>query len=130
MKTLYIVRGLAGSGKSTLAEKLAPDHNYSADDFFVNQWGVYNFNPKLLTDAHNACLSNVLNAMEAGAEFIAVANTFSQTWEAEGYLIGAKDYGYQVNIIECQNNFGSIHDVPAETISRMKDRWETIRREV
>ena len=130
MKTLYIVRGLAGSGKSTLAEKLAPDHNYSADDFFVNQWGVYIFNPKLLTDAHNACLSNVLNAMEAGAEFIAVANTFSQTWEAKGYLIAAKDYGYQVNIIECQNDFGSIHDVPAETISRMKDRWEPIGREV
>ena len=123
MKTLYIVRGLPGSGKSSLAKKVT-ELVYSADDFFTNKKGEYNFNAKLLGKAHEWCWGKVRDAMFIGAEAVAVANTFTQAWEAEKYYQIAEEYGYSVFVIECQNDFGNIHDVPQESIDAMKERWE------
>ncbi len=123
MKTLYIVRGLPGSGKSSLAKKVT-ELVYSADDFFTNKKGEYNFNAKLLGKAHEWCWGKVRDAMFIGAEAVAVANTFTQAWEAERYYQIAEEYGYSVFVIECQNDFGNVHDVPQESIDAMKERWE------
>ncbi len=123
MKTLYIVRGLPGSGKSSLAKKLT-ELVYSADDFFTNKKGEYNFNAKLLGKAHEWCWGKVRDAMFLGANAVAVANTFTQAWEAEKYYQIAEEYGYSVFVIECQNDFGNVHDVPQESIDAMKKRWE------
>ena len=123
MKTLYIVRGLPGSGKSSLAKKVTK-LVYSADDFFTNKKGEYNFNAKLLGKAHEWCWGKVRDAMFIGAEAVAVANTFTQAWEAEKYYQIAEEYGYSVFVIECQNDFGNVHDVPKESIDAMKERWE------
>jgi len=123
MKTLYIVRGLPGSGKSSLAKKVT-ELVYSADDFFTNKKGEYNFNAKLLGKAHEWCWGKVRDAMFIGAEAVAVANTFTQAWEAEKYYQIADEYGYSVFVIECQNDFGNVHDVPQESIDAMKKRWE------
>jgi len=123
MKTLYIVRGLPGSGKSSLAKKLT-ELVYSADDFFTNKKGEYNFNAKLLGKAHEWCWGKVRDAMFIGANAVAVANTFTQAWEAEKYYQIAEEYGYSVFVIECQNDFGNVHDVPKESIDAMKERWE------
>ena len=123
MKTLYIVRGFPGSGKSSLAKKVT-ELVYSADDFFTNKKGEYNFNAKLLGKAHEWCWGKVRDAMFIGAEAVAVANTFTQAWEAEKYYQIAEEYGYSVFVIECQNDFGNVHDVPQESIDAMKKRWE------
>lgn len=123
MKTLYIVRGLPGSGKSSLAKKIT-ELVYSADDFFTNKKGEYNFNAKLLGKAHEWCWGKVRDAMFIGANAVAVANTFTQAWEAEKYYQIAEEYGYSVFVIECQNDFGNVHDVPQESIDAMKERWE------
>ena len=123
MKTLYIVRGLPGSGKSSLAKKIT-ETLYSADDFFTNKKGEYNFNAKLLGKAHEWCWGKVRDAMFLGANAVAVANTFTQAWEAEKYYQIAEEYGYSVFVIECQNDFGNVHDVPQESIDAMKKRWE------
>ena len=123
MKTLYIVRGLPGSGKSSLAKKVT-ELVYSADDFFTNKKGEYNFNAKLLGKAHEWCWGKVRDAMFLGANAVAVANTFTQAWEAEKYYQIAEEYGYSVFVIECQNDFGNVHDVPQESIDAMKERWE------
>ena len=123
MKTLYIVRGLPGSGKSSLAKKVT-ESVYSADDFFTNKKGEYNFNAKLLGKAHEWCWGKVRDAMFIGANAVAVANTFTQAWEAEKYYQIAEEYGYYVFVIECQNDFGNVHDVPQESIDAMKERWE------
>ena len=121
--TLYIVRGLPGSGKSSLAKKLT-EVVYSADDFFTNKKGEYNFNAKLLGKAHEWCWGKVRDAMFIGVNAVAVANTFTQAWEAEKYYQIAEEYGYSVFVIECQNDFGNVHDVPKESIDAMKERWE------
>jgi predicted kinase len=123
MKTLYIVRGLPGSGKSSLAKNIT-ELVYSADDFFTNKNGEYNFNAKLLGKAHEWCWGKVRDAMFIGANAVAVANTFTQAWEAEKYYQIAEEYGYSVFVIECQNDFGNVHDVPQESIDAMKERWE------
>jgi predicted kinase len=123
MKTLYIVRGLPGSGKSSLAKKVT-EIVYSADDFFTNKKGEYNFNVKLLGKAHEWCWGKVRDAMYLGVEAVAVANTFTQAWEAEKYYQIAEEYGYSVFVIECQNDYGNVHDVPQESIDAMKERWE------
>jgi len=55
---LTLIRGLPGSGKSTLARKLDAIH-IEADQFFIQQNGVYLFNPKKLKAAHEWCQSVV-----------------------------------------------------------------------
>jgi hypothetical protein len=137
-KTLYIIRGLPGSGKSTLGESgLAvksysnPNHggvkyySYAADDWFTDQEGNYNFVPQELPQAHEDCRARVLGAMLDGAEYITVCNTFTQAWEAEPYVKLCKMHVYTPVVIECQNQFGNIHDCPQEKIDEMTDRWDS-----
>ena len=139
-KTLYIIRGLPGSGKSTLGEKLADTYmsyspnygglkyySYAADDWFTDSnTGEYNFNPTELGDAHEDCRARVMGAMMSNIESICVCNTFSQAWEAEPYFKLCKSYGYTPVVLECQSQFGNIHNVPQESIDAMKERWEPI----
>ncbi|MEG1581928.1 MAG: hypothetical protein RR334_02065, partial [Clostridia bacterium] len=65
MKKIIIIRGISGSGKTTFAIKLkslfaerGEDCEIcEADDYFTGTDGQYNFNPNLLSQAHNACYS-------------------------------------------------------------------------
>ena len=128
MKVLYIVRGLSGSGKTTLAEKLS-QLVYSADDYFTDSEGNYHFDPSELADARADCFSNVEQAMKTckgNLHCIAVANTFSQAWEAQPYFKLSKKYDYSPFVVECQNTFQNSHGVPQETINYMKERWEQL----
>ena len=138
MKVLYIVRGLSGSGKSSIARELVNEiwdserksfvkDFYSADDYFTDKHGNYNFDPTKLADAHAECYSNVELAMQRDCvRKIAVANTFSESWEAEPYFKLAKEHDFNPFVLECQNDFGNIHGVPQSTIDAMIDRWEKV----
>ena len=37
-----------------------------------------------------------------------------------------KQYGYDIQVIECKSNFQNIHDVPQKAIDRMRARWQNI----
>ena len=136
MKVLYIVRGLSGSGKSSIARELVNDvwysesesfvkDFYSADDYFTDKHDNYNFDPNKLKEAHEQCQQNVEIAMQKPCVYkVAVANTFSQAWEAEPYFKLAEKYDYHPFVLECQNDFGNIHGVPQKSIDAMKERWE------
>jgi predicted kinase len=134
---MYLIRGLPGSGKSCLAENLLAeelrleqggedveptDRVIEADQFFTKD-GVYAFDPERLKEAHADCLKRAIQLM-AGGKALAVSNTFSQGWEMEPYLHEAERYDYEVVVLHCQNDFGSVHGVPPEAIQRMRDRWE------
>ena len=129
MKVLYIIRGLPGSGKSTLARALVSTigsfscQHWEADMFFLDENGDYNFNPKRLREAHEWCQKNVEQVMMTGFDVV-VSNTFTRLEEMLPYQLMAEHYGYNVQIIECHAEFGSIHDVPEHTIRRMRERWE------
>jgi hypothetical protein len=108
---------------------LASGHVYSADDFFYRLGeGKYAFDADKLPEAHQDCQETVEEALRQKVPSVAVANTFSKAWEAAPYYKLADQHGYSVFVIECQSQFGNVHDVPAESIRRMIARWEPLRR--
>ena len=131
--TLTIIRGLPGSGKSTLAHMLVTARatggawvqRVEADDYFM-QDGEYRFDHTKLAAAHVDCQRRTRAYLEMGSHVIA-SNTFTQRWEYEWYLDMAKELGVPVQVIEVHGDFGSVHNVPEETIVRMRNRWEAHR---
>lgn len=127
MPTLYIVRGLPGSGKSTYVyNNLNEDvFLYEADDFFSSQYG-YKFDPKFLKNAHEMCYQNVVCSLFHGCN-VAVANTFTTRWEMLRYLSLTEIFpDLKIKIIEMKTQYTSVHDVPEETVQKMKNRWEEL----
>ena len=120
MAKLLLIRGLPGSGKSTLAKefvKLGYIH-FEADMFFCSS-GEYVYNREQLPLAHKWCFNSAKFALSLNQNVV-VSNTFSQLWELEEY----RKLDADIQIIECQGEFGNIHNIPDITIERMIKRWE------
>lgn len=128
MKTLYIVRGLPGSGKSTMAKKLVAfkAHHHEADQFYVDENGNYNFDISKIGHAHTWCQDKVRYDMSCEIEKISVSNTFTTMKEVKPYLDLCNQFAYTPFIIVCENNFGNIHSVPEETLTKMKNRFQSL----
>jgi len=128
---LYIVRGLPGSGKSTYAKTLVPaSAHFEADQYFM-KGDKYAFDPSKLKDAHADCLARTRKAMVDGKhKVVAVSNTFTQKWEVQPYINLANELGWTVKVIRMTGNYGSIHDVPKDSIERMRGRFEPVDGEV
>jgi predicted kinase len=129
---LILLRGLPGSGKSTLAKiilqlRSADDPEVlSADDFFEDKEGDYNFDPSKIKEAHNYCQFRCSERMRQGIARIVVANTFTQEWEMKTYFEMAERYNYRVHCVVVENRHGNenIHGVPENKLQQMKDRFE------
>ena len=130
MKTLILVRGVPGAGKTSLLNTLKFDICVSADDYHTDTNGNYNWKPENVKAAHEWCQSQVEDNMFAWdrAETIVVHNTFTQLWEMQPYFDLAEEYGYRVVTLIVENRHGSksVHNVPEETIQKMKDRFEVV----
>lgn len=127
MSTLYIIRGLPGSGKSTLAKILVDESSvFEADMYFIGYGGQYNFDSSKLNEAHKWCQSSVELFMNMHPEKnVAVSNTSTTEKEVQPYLEIAYRNGYKVVSIVLENRHGgkSVHDVPNETLIKMKNRF-------
>jgi len=129
---LILLRGVPGSGKTTLANIILqqPNNNpqeiLSADDFFEDENGEYNFDPTKLKEAHNYCQFRCSERMRQQKVRIVVANTFTQEWEMDEYFKMAERYNYRVHTIIVENRHGNenIHGVPENKLQQMKDRFE------
>ena len=121
VKHLTLIRGLPGSGKSTMAKLMAANH-VETDMWFVVD-GVYKFKRDELQMAHEWCQNQVAGYMNQDKNVV-VSNTFTQHWEMEPYLRLAEDYDYDVTVIRCNADFGSIHNVPEKAIQAMRERFE------
>lgn len=126
-KTLILLRGLPGSGKSTLARMIAPVSHYETDDYFVNLFGDYKFEPSKLKEVHKFTQGKVEDNLRLGLHsIVVVSNTFTQEWEMKPYMDMAEKYGFRVVTMVMENRHGgeSTHNVPDEVIDRMTERFE------
>lgn len=123
---LIIIRGIPGSGKSTLAEKLATLYDariLEADQYFINHAGIYQYDSTKIKDAHKWCQENTHQTLKQNQSAI-VANTFIRKWELNPYLRMAEELNIIPTVIIMNNEFSSIHNVPSDTIARMKSQFE------
>lgn len=122
-KTLYLIRGLPGTGKTTLSESLTP-WNVAADMLpgLYNSDGSYNLH--LQPHSHLWCYEQVEKWMEQQKSKIAVHNTFVLQQWIEPYEKLALIHGYRFQVIHCEGEHGSIHNVPEEMIEKWRETWE------
>ena len=129
---LILLRGLPGSGKSTLAKIILQLRStdepeiLSADDFFEDKEGDYNFDPTKLKEAHNYCQFRCSERMRQQKAKIVVANTFTQEWEMDEYFKMAERYNYRVHTVVVENRHSNenIHGVPEDKLQQMKNRFQ------
>jgi len=128
---LILLRGLPGSGKTTLAKIILQLRStdepeiLSADDFFEDNEGDYNFDPTKLKEAHNYCQFRCSERMRQQKAKIVVANTFTQEWEMDEYFKMAERYNYRVHTVIVENRHGNenVHGVPEDKLQQMKNRF-------
>lgn len=145
-----IMCGVSGSGKSTYIQNHFPDALVcSADHFFMDAAGNYNFDPSLLSEAHAACLRKFSACvishydMPDGVGTLIVDNTNTTTAELAPYAALALAYGHDLEIIMIEADPEKAyrrnrHRVPDRVVAdqdrRLKKlgeelpRWWTLRR--
>lgn len=125
MKELFLLRGVPGSGKSTLANSLGGVW-VEADQYFIDEDGIYKFDATKIKLAHGWCQLRTEHGMEDNVSKIVVSNTFTMEWEMQPYYDLAKKYGYRVYSLIVENRHGGVneHNVPQETLKKMKQRFE------
>ena len=129
---LILLRGLPGSGKTTLAKIILQLRStdepevLSADDFFEDNEGEYNFDSTKLKEAHNYCQFRCSERMRQQKAKIVVANTFTQEWEMDEYFKMAERYNYRVHSVVVENRHGNenVHGVPENKLQQMKNRFQ------
>jgi predicted kinase len=129
---LILLRGLPGSGKTLLASIILQNplglepEILSADDFFTDENGNYNFDGSKIKEAHNYCQFRCSERMRQQKSRIVVANTFTQEWEMDIYFDMAKRYNYRVHSVIVENRHGNqnVHDVPEDKLQQMKNRFQ------
>lgn len=120
---LILVRGLPGSGKSTYAKSL--DILHLEADMFCMMDGEYKWDPKRIGYTHSMCLQMTKEALEAGCDVV-VSNTFTTMKELKPYITLALTKGAEFSITRMEGEYGSVHNVPKETIEKMKLRFADI----
>jgi predicted kinase len=121
---LILIRGLPGSGKTTLAESIASvseAEHFEADMYFMKD-GVYCFDKNQIGVAHKWCYEKTWNQL-CKKETVIVSNTFTTVKELKMYFELALEFEILPQVILCQSNYGSIHNVPNETLLSMKNRF-------
>ena len=125
--TVTILCGISGSGKSTFAKQIGGEV-CSADNFFTDDDGNYEFNPRFLSDVHAACLREYVELVRGGkGSDIVVDNTNTTLSEIAPYAALALAYGWElrIRIVECdvETAFArNVHGVSRETIEKQASR--------
>lgn len=130
---VLIMRGCSGMGKSTLARALAKALGnariVSADDYFVNEHGEYEFDFKERDLAHDECMRQFLDALESGEhEVVIVDNTHTVRGEYTPYSAVARARGARVVLVhKCFDRAWlgrNVHEVPRHSVEAQYARWE------
>lgn len=139
-KQMFIMCGPSGCGKSTLAKKIKDKMDkrlfickiFSTDDFFVDRYGEYKFEPNKLGYYHEMNRLNV-EFHANHCDIIIVDNTNLTRKEREPYIKIAKTYGFHVTVLTPQTSWfndvdgllsHTTHGVPKQSIERMLKKYE------
>lgn len=127
---LILIRGLPGSGKSTLARQMANSlatHGrttiWRENDMFVD----YDKNPQPadFANARLECFKAVHHALGI-AHTVIVSNCFLSNISMDAYISVARNRNHRVLIITCRGQYGSSHNIPADVLQSMRDKWEEL----
>ncbi|XP_060590391.1 2',3'-cyclic-nucleotide 3'-phosphodiesterase-like isoform X2 [Ruditapes philippinarum] len=129
--TMFIMRGLPGSGKSTLVKCLQEVYKgivCSADDFFYDNDGTYNFDAGRLSEAHKFCQDKASYHCDKGKPVVIIDNTNIQRWSMSFYVkLAQNSCHYHVVIVEPRTPWRydpdelaarNIHNVDRDLISK------------
>lgn len=97
---VIILRGISGAGKSTWAKKHYPNAVIaSADDYFLQEDGSYDYDLDQIDDAHEACYQIFVKALLSKEPLIVVDNSNVTVWEISPYVMPARSFGYEVEVL-------------------------------
>lgn len=132
-RKIIILRGLSGCGKSSLS-KILSDKICSADDYFTENDGTYNFDKEKLGMAHQYCYELCKKYIGEKCELIVIDNTNSTLSEYKKYIDLASQHEYVPIVLEiyCANRTQAIkflssakHNVSKNDTLKVLSRWET-----
>jgi hypothetical protein len=115
--TVILLRGCSGSGKNFTADfikSLYPDSLIiSNDDYFIEKYGYYKWNPKEVIKAEASSRAKFIKALEDKSKVIVIANTNLIPKRFNFYLDNGKKFGYSVLslIVENRHEGQNIHNV-------------------
>ena len=136
MKEVFILRGIPGSGKSTIAERLGLGYSpndvvvHSTDNYFYDEKGNYNFDPKKLGYFHALNLMAFTKSCNTGVEVVVLDNTNTKHREYKKYVKVAEEMGYRIHILTIGDfdidkaDERNTHGVPREAIEKMAERFQ------
>ena len=127
---LLIIRGVSGSGKTAFEQFLTTMIEgieivtCTADNFFLDDKGYYNFDVTKLGQAHTWCKNKAFRAMDDSIRIVIVSNTSCSEKEYKPYEEYARQRGYEVVSLVIENLTGQIdiHGVPQETLERQRNK--------
>lgn len=120
------MQGIPGSGKTTVANAISRDFLrtgtdaiiHSTDSFWYEK-GVYNYDPSKAEYFHRLNQKSVIDSMRWGTEIIIVDNTNITRWEARPYIVMAKIYSYNIQIVRV---YCSVEEAIKRQLARPIDR--------
>ena len=135
MAKVIIMQGVSGAGKSTWIKKNHPKALVcSADHYFLDKNGKYNFRAEDLGKAHQECLKKFLHELHDlwdGYERppIIVDNTNCALWEMAPYVQAGAAFGWKVEVVRlvCDPAIAAgrnAHGVPEKSVKGMAARME------
>lgn len=122
MAHLTIIRGLPGSGKTTFANRIS-NNTVAADDFMLSASWDYLFDPAKLSFAHSKCFDQVKEWLDSGTDCV-VHNVFKRRAHMAPYIEFCLNNSHSHTIILMDQQYESVHNVPARAIANMRRNWE------
>ena len=132
---VYIMRGPSGFGKTTEAKRIIAKNGgvgmiHSTDNYFYDEHGNFQFDPRLLSKYHAWNLTAFMHSLEQGVPIVICDNTNLEKRDYFPYLEAASKFGYSVRIVRMPYidpiiaAGRNVHGVDALTISNMMNRFE------